>query len=259
MAHLNVVRVASWRAILVGSIGLIGLIGLVGAQTASAQSGDLIPTNVIPPGSQTTIPGVPDTLPPPTTAVPAPLPTVAEPEPAPQIASPAPSTLVSVPSVSPPTTKAAKAVAKPGSKAGATPGTNNTGAATRTVIPSLAGPTSIQVDISSQTLFLRKNGRVVRTIHVSTGSGRPYCEKGRCGVARTPRGRFRIYNRISGWKTSYLGQLYSPLYFKGGYAIHGSNSVPRYPASHGCIRVTVANANYLMRAVPNGTPVWVHD
>lgn len=107
--------------------------------------------------------------------------------------------------------------------------------------------------------MLYKSGKLVRTMRVSTGNGKRYCEKGRCGVANTPRGRFRVYNRINGWRTSYLGRLYNPLYFRGGYAIHGSGSVPNYPASHGCVRVTIGDANYLMRAVPNGASVWVRD
>ena len=108
-------------------------------------------------------------------------------------------------------------------------------------------------------LTLYKNGSAFRTVHVSTGSGKRYCEKGSCGVARTPRGRYRIYNRIGGWRTSRLGQLFNPLYFTGGFAIHGAGSVPNYPASHGCVRVTMATARWLPGAVPNGTPVWVHD
>ena len=33
------------------------------------------------------------------------------------------------------------------------------------------------------------------------------------------------------------GNMYRPLYFDGGQAIHGANSVPRSPASHGCARL----------------------
>lgn len=121
------------------------------------------------------------------------------------------------------------------------------------------GGTSIEVDISSQRLYLRKGGKLVRTLRVSTGSGKRYCVKGSCATARTPRGRFRVYNRIGGWRTSRLGRLYNPLYFTGGFAIHGSPSVPSYPASHGCVRITMSDARWLPSSVPNGTPVWVHD
>lgn len=122
-----------------------------------------------------------------------------------------------------------------------------------------SGPVRIEVDISAQRLLLYRGRTLARTLHVSTGSGRRYCVKGDCAVAHTPRGRFRVYTRVAGWRTSRLGQLYNPLYFNGGYAIHGAGSVPAYPASHGCVRISMANARWLPSAVPNGTPVWVHD
>lgn len=121
-----------------------------------------------------------------------------------------------------------------------------------------SGPVRLEVSISQQRLYLYRGDSVYRTVHISTGSGRHYCEKGKCGNAVTPRGRFRIYNRISGWRTSALGRLYNPLYFSGGFAIHGAHSVPNYPASHGCVRVSIADAGWLPRAIPNGTPVFVH-
>ncbi len=125
--------------------------------------------------------------------------------------------------------------------------------------PNAKGATRVEVDISQQRLYIYKGSDLYRSIHVSTGSGKHYCTKGRCGTAHTPRGRFRVYNRINGWRTSFLGRLYNPLYFTGGFAIHGAASVPNYPASHGCVRVTMANARWLPSAVPNGAPVWVHD
>ena len=40
---------------------------------------------------------------------------------------------------------------------------------------------------------------------------------------------------------SSLGMLWRPIYFTGsGYAVHGSTSVPPWPASHGCVRVSNA-------------------
>ena len=125
--------------------------------------------------------------------------------------------------------------------------------------PNATGAASIEVDISRQTLYFRKGGTLVRTLHVSTGSGKRFCSGGKCQTAHTPRGRFRIQRRISGWRTSHLGRLYQPLYFTGGYAIHGAGSVPYYPASHGCVRITISSSNWLVRAAPNGTPVWIHE
>ena len=55
-----------------------------------------------------------------------------------------------------------------------------------------------------------------------------------------------------------LGKLYRPLYFKGGFALHGSSSVPGYPASHGCVRTTNADQDYLWDTVPNGAEVHIY-
>ena len=42
------------------------------------------------------------------------------------------------------------------------------------------------------------------------------------------------------------GNLYKPLYFDLGQAIHGANNVPAEPASKGCARLSVANQERLL-------------
>ena len=42
------------------------------------------------------------------------------------------------------------------------------------------------------------------------------------------------------------GNMYKPLYFDGGLAIHGANNVPRSPASKGCARLRVENMDTLL-------------
>jgi hypothetical protein len=42
------------------------------------------------------------------------------------------------------------------------------------------------------------------------------------------------------------GNMYKPLYFDNGQAIHGANTVPTSPASHGCARLHVENQNQLI-------------
>lgn len=121
------------------------------------------------------------------------------------------------------------------------------------------GATRVEVDIPRQVLFLYKDGALFRIVDVSSGSGRRYCEKGRCGWAVTPRGSFVVERRVSGWRTSDLGKLYNPLYFKGGYAIHGAPSVPATPASHGCVRIPMYISYWFPQHVANGTPVYVLD
>ena len=52
--------------------------------------------------------------------------------------------------------------------------------------------------------------------------------------------------------------LWYPLYFKGGFAIHGYPSVPAYPASHGCVRIPMWIAPSLYGKHGHGTTVIVH-
>jgi len=42
------------------------------------------------------------------------------------------------------------------------------------------------------------------------------------------------------------GNMYKPIYFDGGQAIHGANNVPTSPQSKGCARLTVENQNMLV-------------
>ena len=57
-----------------------------------------------------------------------------------------------------------------------------------------------------------------------------------------------------------MGALWRPRYFNGGIAIHGYTSVPGYPASHGCTRVSNAGMDYVWSAglAPTGRRVWVY-
>lgn len=123
----------------------------------------------------------------------------------------------------------------------------------------------IEVDISRQILMYFDNYGLNRVVAISSGSGKKYCEtskttgKPNCGDARTPRGNYRIERRIKGVRESDLGSLWSPMYFTGGFAIHGSPSIPAYAASHGCVRVTNRTADWMFESVKNGTPVYVFD
>ncbi len=76
--------------------------------------------------------------------------------------------------------------------------------------------------------------------------------------AVTPEGTFRIQRRINAWRKSDLGLLYRPAYFSGGYAYHGAFSVPAWPASHGCIRMSIATMDRVYDQLAVGTPVYVY-
>ena len=117
-------------------------------------------------------------------------------------------------------------------------------------VPRYAQPGDhIEVDKARQVLYLVRNGRVRSIAPVST-AGLP--------GKFTPVGRFAIYRKVLGFDPSPLGTLYDPMYFVGGYAIHGNPSVPPYPASHGCVRVPMWIAPTLYDTNDDGEIVYVY-
>lgn len=123
-----------------------------------------------------------------------------------------------------------------------------------------SGYKHVEVDLDRQVLLLTDNDGAVRKIlPVSTGSEKHYREKAMSGLAYTPRGRFRVYAKVSGWRKSPLGLLYYPNYFSDGLAIHGNPSVPRTPQSHGCIRIPMSAAVEIYKSMPVGTIVLIYD
>ena len=124
------------------------------------------------------------------------------------------------------------------------------------LVPS-GGADRVEVDIPHQVLYLYQGGSLSRILPVSTGSGHHYCENGDCGDAITPGGSFRVFEKIQGLHISPLGQLWNPLFFNGGIAIHGEPSVPAYPASHGCVRIPMSATVWFFNQVGIGEPVYV--
>ncbi|HEX9380726.1 MAG TPA: L,D-transpeptidase family protein [Gaiellaceae bacterium] len=120
----------------------------------------------------------------------------------------------------------------------------------QTPIPHYARPAShLEVNKGRQVLYVVRKARVALIVPISTA-----------GVAGTytPIGRFAIYRKVVGFDPSPLGTLYDPMYFTGGYAIHGNPSVPPYPASHGCVRVPMWVAPHLYATNPYGETVYVY-
>ena len=118
----------------------------------------------------------------------------------------------------------------------------------------------IEIDLTRQLLYRLVDHEVVDIMPVSSGNGDLYENAaGNLVRARTPRGGFSLYKQYNGWRISYLGGLYRPWYFYGGYAIHGSESVPAYPASHGCVRLPIWEADYLFDKLWLGLPLHVWD
>ena len=129
--------------------------------------------------------------------------------------------------------------------------------------------TLVEVDKAKQLLFFVIDGRVEWVLNVSTGNGEEYTEADQntpgeviSGVSLTPSGLHSVNReRPDGWWEGDLGQIYRPKYFVGGVAVHGSSSIPNYPASHGCVRVSVPAMDWIWESgiMPLHTPVWVHD
>lgn len=100
-----------------------------------------------------------------------------------------------------------------------------------------------------QWVAISADGTIIRTGKASGGSR--YCPdlKRSC---RTPSGKYSIFSKgNAGCRSSRYplgkGGAKMPycMFFTKNYAIHGSYDVPNYNASHGCIRVTPRDAQWL--------------
>ncbi|MBZ9941811.1 L,D-transpeptidase [Mesorhizobium sp. BR1-1-13] len=91
------------------------------------------------------------------------------------------------------------------------------------------------IDVSSQTMTVRYGQEVYRW-RVSTA---------RSGYF-TPRGTYRPQRTARMWYSRKYDMSPMPysVFFRGGYAIHGTGAVRQLgrPASHGCVRLHTANA-----------------
>ena len=118
----------------------------------------------------------------------------------------------------------------------------------------------LEVDLDRQVVFmvnLERPGQVV-IMNTSTGGGYSYTTKdGSTGYAFTPEGDFSVYRTYDGVEVAPLGTLYRPMYFYGGWAVHGSPSVPAYPASHGCVRLANDDMDWLWDRAPSDLAVTV--
>ncbi len=123
-----------------------------------------------------------------------------------------------------------------------------------------AGVGAIEIDLTKQVLYYAVNGTIVRILDVSTGGGYTFIDSsGHLATAITPTGHFHILYKIDRWVTSKLGTLYRPAYFNySGYAIHGEDQVPSYPASHGCVRITVPAMDRMYSKLTIGMSVWIY-
>ncbi len=107
-----------------------------------------------------------------------------------------------------------------------------------------SGPAvNVVIDISSQSMSVKVNGWPHGRWKVSTA---------RPGY-HTPRGTFRVQRTAKVYYSRKYDNSPMPnsVFFKGGYAIHGSYYVRSLgrPASHGCVRLLPAHAAQLYNLV----------
>ncbi|MGQ7792970.1 L,D-transpeptidase [Faunimonas sp. B44] len=87
-----------------------------------------------------------------------------------------------------------------------------------------------RIDISEQRMSVTIDGKLAHLWRVSTGT------KG----YRTPTGSYRPFRLERHWYSrKYDGPMPHSVFFRGGYAIHGTNAIRQLgrPASHGCVRL----------------------
>ena len=110
-------------------------------------------------------------------------------------------------------------------------------------MPADAATVEAKVSISSQRMYVSVNGVRKYTWAVSTG---------RSGYS-TPTGSYRPQRLEKMWYSSKYDNAPMPhsVFFRGGYAIHGTNAVSRLGsrASHGCVRLAPGNAATLYSLV----------
>jgi lipoprotein-anchoring transpeptidase ErfK/SrfK len=118
----------------------------------------------------------------------------------------------------------------------------------------------VEINLKRQLLMIVDDGQIKQTFNTSTGSNENYERDGNTYRAVTPTGRYKVSRQIDGMRNAPLGELWRPKYFNGGIAVHGAPSVPGYPASHGCARVSMAAMNWIWSndQIPLKTKVWVY-
>jgi lipoprotein-anchoring transpeptidase ErfK/SrfK len=113
------------------------------------------------------------------------------------------------------------------------------------------GSPKIVVYLSEQKAYFYKGKRVVGESTVS--AGKP-------GFS-TPPGHYHVISKDRNHVSSEFGDYVDDsgkVHFNGGYAMH-EGYVPRYAASHGCIRLPKGMAEHFFDASPEGTLVIVKE
>jgi lipoprotein-anchoring transpeptidase ErfK/SrfK len=128
-------------------------------------------------------------------------------------------------------------------------------------IPARSSSEYLVAHETCQAMVYARSGYYQRVMAISTGvSGHT-----------TPNGSYYFGYTQKGWSCSTLylesclnhtegqfasissyGNMYNMRQVTGPIYVHGSTEVPTYPASHGCIRVTVSDSDWMYANVGNG-------
>jgi hypothetical protein len=102
----------------------------------------------------------------------------------------------------------------------------------------------VEAPLSKQVLVFAKGDKPFAIYPIS--SGKP--------STPTVTGHFQFIRQEPGYNSH--GMYYS-FYFYGGYAVHGYNSVPDYPASHGCLRTFIADQPEIYNRINFGEDIFI--
>lgn len=102
----------------------------------------------------------------------------------------------------------------------------------------------VEAPLDKQVLVFAKGKRVTHVYPISSGTS----------ATPTVTGHYRFHRTEPGYNSH--GMYYS-WYFYGGYAVHGYESVPDYPASHGCLRTFIADQPEVYERIQYGESIYV--
>jgi hypothetical protein len=102
----------------------------------------------------------------------------------------------------------------------------------------------LEAPLSKQVLVFAKGDKPYAIYPISSGKSSTPTVTGHYEMIRTEPG----YNSHG---------MYYSWYFYGGYAVHGYNSVPDYPASHGCLRTFISDQPEIYNRIFYGQDIFI--
>ena len=102
----------------------------------------------------------------------------------------------------------------------------------------------VEAPLNKQVLVFAKGDKPFAVYPISSGKS----------STPTVTGHFTFIRTEPGYNSH--GMYYS-FYFYGGYAVHGYESVPDYPASHGCLRTFIADQPEIYNRIHFGEDIFV--